>query len=168
MRYSKQQKQEKISRNQFNQFLDQFKWITSDVYPDLGEDILVRIYDDGFSTGISFYVQLKSVEDITSHKLQSGVISYKLEVKDLVHWEFQGIPVLFVVWDVNKERGWWRWISEIIRDNDERKAGWRSQTTIKVHINTENELDENSLIRIRYQLADYFLPNISKDTPIDK
>ena len=27
---------------------------------DLGEDLLVQLYDDGISTGLSFYAQLKS------------------------------------------------------------------------------------------------------------
>ena len=56
MRMSPQQQQENISRKQLGEFLETHGFVTGDITPDLGEDILVRIYDKGISTGLSFYV----------------------------------------------------------------------------------------------------------------
>ena len=67
-RNSSQKKQERISRKQFETFLEMHEWITGDIEHDLGEDILVRIYRDGVSTGLSLYVQLKSVKAIANHQ----------------------------------------------------------------------------------------------------
>lgn len=46
----------------------------------------MRIYDDGESTGLDFFVQLKSTEGRAPLKRQEK-LSYPLEVKDLKHWE---------------------------------------------------------------------------------
>jgi hypothetical protein len=86
-RYSPQQQQENISRKQFEEFLEQHQWITNDVVPDLGEDILVRIYDKGISTGLSFYVQLKSTSNLKKHLPKSGAISYPWSCPEKVDTE---------------------------------------------------------------------------------
>ena len=70
VRLSREQKQENISRPQFREFLERHEWVTGDITPDLGEDILVRIYEDGISTGLSFYVQLKSTDDIKKPRVR--------------------------------------------------------------------------------------------------
>mgnify|MGYP001493751819 FL=1 len=84
-RDSSQDKQERVSRKQFGEYLEQNEWITADIVPDKGEDILVRIYDNGKSTGLSLYIQLKSVLIVENLKLKSGVVSYSFEVADLEH-----------------------------------------------------------------------------------
>ncbi len=81
-RLSPQKVQENISRKQLGEFLESHEFVTVDITPDLGEDILVRIYYKGVSTGLSFYIQLKSVDSVEKHLLKSGDISYPFEVKD--------------------------------------------------------------------------------------
>ena len=161
-RKSPQQQQENISRKQFEVFLEQHEWGTYDIFPDLGEDILVQIYEDGVSTGISFYVQLKSVDDIQKHTLKSGEISYSFEVKDLEHWEAQATVVILAVWDVQQKRGWWIWINDAIEYLSRNNSGWKSKKKVNVHIHQENEFSENSLKRLRKLLADLYYPIVSK------
>lgn len=114
-RFSPQQQQENVSRKQIGEFLELHGFVTGDISPDLGEDILVRIYDKGVSTGLSFYVQLKSADDIEKYHLKSGDISYPFEVKDLEHWDAQAVTVVLVIWDVNRKQGWWMWINDSIQ-----------------------------------------------------
>ena len=161
-RLSPQQQQENISRKQFEEFLEQHEWVTSDISPDLGEDILVRIYRDEVSTGLSFYVQLKSVDDIRKHTLKSGKISYSFEVKDLEHWESQATTVILAVWDVQQKRGWWIWNNDAIEFLSKKNIEWREKNKVNVHIQLENEFSEESLKRLRKLLADLYYPIVSK------
>jgi hypothetical protein len=162
-RYSPQQKQESISRNQFKAFLELHEFITGDIAPDLGEDILVRIYDRGVSTGLSFYVQLKSVDDIEKHVLKSGDISYPFEVKDLQHWAVRAVTVFLVIWDVKRNQGWWIWINDAIKFLQESNPDWKQNETVNVHIPLGNELYESGLKDVRHILADLYYPIVSKD-----
>lgn len=165
-RHTSQQRQERISRKQFEEFLEQHEWITDSIDPDMGEDIHVRIYDKGVSTGISFYVQLKSTSDIEKFLTKTGFISYPLKVKDLEHWEFQAIPVLLVLWDISQRKGWWIQISDAISEVSLRKEKWRTidpSKKLRIRIPFENELTESSLPCIRHNLAEYFYPSVAKD-----
>src|SRR4051812_26037884 len=115
-RFSKEQQQENLSRRQFCERLDLSGWIPSGVETDMGEDLLVRIFDEGETTGLTFYVQLKSTADSGKrlHR-KTRTIAYPLAVKDLEHWEKQATLVVLVVWDVEKREGWWQSIPTIIQ-----------------------------------------------------
>ncbi len=161
-RLSPQQKQENVSRKQFGDFLEPHEWITADVHPDLGEDFLVRIYENGVSTGLSFYVQLKSTADIQDYCLESGEIGYSFEVADLEHWATQVTTVVITIWDVSQKQGWWRWIDDIIGSLDEHKPNWRTQKSVRVHFPFEHVLNEGRLEQLRQVMAHHYYPAISQ------
>jgi len=166
-RYTLEKKQEQISRAQFKDFLEPFEWIPSDIDPDLGEDFFIRIYENGISTGLSLYVQLKSVSKLDDYLLRSGVISYPIKVADLNQWEGQNPPVFLVVWDIDRSSGWWISIDEAIKHLNEINRGWRYQKNVQVHILPENELNKNGLSRIRHFLAVRYYPIVAKDKELD-
>lgn len=165
-RYSHQKKQEQISRKQFEAFLEPYDWVTGDIEPDFGEDILVRIYRDGVSTGLSLYIQLKSVKSIAARQLKSGEISYKFDVDDLCHWEVQTPMVFIVIWDVTQQMGWWISVTEAIQYLEKHNPGWRKNSSIAVRIPFENRMDEAGLNKIRSTLADLYGPVIGKGKQI--
>jgi hypothetical protein len=160
-RDSDQQQQERISRGQCKTYLEKHEWITADVEPDMGEDFLVRIYEKQASTGISLYLQLKSVQSIDRQRLASGPISYGFEVKDLIHWEAQAIPVFIIVWDINQEKGWWIFIKDAIKYLNENSPDWKQKKEVNVHIPYENALDDSGLRYIRFIAADFLYPTIA-------
>lgn len=162
-RYSREQRQENRSRHQFCERLDEVGWIPSTVETDMGEDLLVRIYDDGVSTGLSFYVQLKSSADSAALKRKrSAALAYPLEVKDLLHWKRSATLVVLVVWDVATRAGWWRPIPEIIKELNKTNKSWREKKTVAVSVPLENGTDENGLMRLRWTVADHSLPVVPK------
>jgi hypothetical protein len=163
IRHSPQQKQENVSRRQFEALLEAYEFVTADISPDLGEDILVRVYDKGVSTGLSFYTQLKSVANINNYLLKSGDISYPFEIKDLEHWGNQAVTVFLVIWDITQNQGWWIWINDAIRYLQEHNPSWRKNETANVHLSSKNRPDESGLSNIRHLLADLYYPVISKD-----
>ena len=161
-RHAPQQKQENVSRKQLESFLEEHEFVTADISPDLGEDVLVRIYDKGISTGLSFYVQLKSVDEFKKYLLKSGDISYPFEVKDLEHWAISVIPVFLVIWDVKHSKGWWIWINDAITYLQENNPNWEKNKTANVHLSSKNQIDESGLSNIRHLIADLYYPIISK------
>jgi hypothetical protein len=161
-RLSPEQTQENISRKEFARLLERHGWVTTDVVPDLGEDLLVRVYDNGVFTGISCYVQLKSTQNIDRLRLKSGDLSYVFEVGDLQHWEDHGVPVLLVVWDIEIEQGCYLWIKDAISQLNSRNRLWRHQKSVKVHIPKSHNFDENTFVKLRQELAIHYHPTISK------
>lgn len=155
-RLSSEQKQENVSRKQFEEFLAEYEWVTTDVVPDLGEDILVRIFENGVATGISFYVQIKSTHDLEEHRLKSGDMAYSVEVKDLEHWDGQVLPVLLVLWDINRREGIYSWIKSQIAQLDSKGKPWRQQKTVKVHFPHDHILNEMALRKLRRELGIQF------------
>ncbi|HRI72449.1 MAG TPA: DUF4365 domain-containing protein, partial [Polyangium sp.] len=106
-RFGRQDRQEAESKADFLKRLAKLGWNALEPAKDLGEDYLVQIYDDGVSSGLSFYVQLKSIRDAEKHKGKRAPneLRYSLEVKDIEHWEAQSPPVVLVVWDLDKQVG---------------------------------------------------------------
>ena len=166
MRMSPQQQQENISRKQLGEFLETHGFVTGDITPDLGEDILVRIYDKGISTGLSFYVQLKSAEDIEKYLLKTGEISYPFEVKDLEHWAVQALTVFLIIWDVKQKQGWWMWINDAVQFLQENNSDWNQKETVNVHVPSKNKLNKGGLLNIRHLLANLYYPIVSKDKEV--
>lgn len=165
-RHTNEQQQEKISRGQFHTILAKFGWVADDFVNDLGEDIHVRIYEKGASTGIHFDVQLKSTENIEKHRLKSGEISYSFEVKDLEHWDIQGVPVILVVWDINREQGWWIWVKEALVYLNKANPTWQKRKKATIRFPFKNTFEKENVERLRDALADHFYPIIAKDRPV--
>ena len=162
-RYAREQAQEDQSEAQFRERFAQVGWPCDRLGRDLGEDLAVRIYDDGASTGLMFHVQLKSTaraERLTRKK--TPALAYRLEVKDLKHWEVSATLVVLVVWDVDARVGWWRPIPEIIKDLDTVKAGWRKKRVVSVSVPLVNGTDGDGLERLRWVVADHYLPIVPK------
>ena len=166
-RSSTQQDQEDISRKQFEAFIVPFGWKPNDIKPDLGEDFFIQIYDQGNSTGLSLYVQLKSVKNIDDHRLKSGDISYPFDAVDLEHWENHTPPVYLIVWDVHQNKGWWMSVGEAISYLKRNNPNWRKKNNVSIQIPSDKILDVVGLKRIRRDLADLYFPIIAKDKTID-
>ncbi len=155
-RYSREQRQEDRSEGQIKERFAELGWPCDRLGRDLGEDLSVRIYDEGASSGLTFLVQLKSVADAEKRKRKKiPALGYDLEVKDLLHWEVSTTLVVLVVWDVAERRGWWRPIAEMIRELDAANKGWRKRKNVAVSVRLANGTDDEGLRRLRWAVADH-------------
>ena len=145
---------------QFGTCLERAGGICDNLY-DLGEDLLVRIYEHGVSTGLTLFIQLKSTQNLDEHLVRGDRVSYPIEVKDLLHWQDSATPVFIVVWDVNQQAGKWVSVKDTLRDLAVRKAGWESQTVVRIHIPVSNEVDATGLQNIRRLVADHYYPSVA-------
>ncbi len=162
-RYSREQQQEDRSADQLKLRFNELGWLCDRPDRDLGEDLNVRIYDEGASSGLNFLVQLKSTTNSASlTRKRSADLAYKLDVKDLLHWEVSVTLVVLVIWDVEKQTGWWRPIPEIIKDLDATMNEWRRQKTVAASVPLLNGTDDAGMRRLRYLIAKHSLPLVPK------
>jgi hypothetical protein len=160
-RSSTQLEQEKKSRLQLEERLTDFGWHLSSPNPDLGEDFIVEVYHEGQNTGVTFYIQEKSVTNIEERKNKDNRLVYKLKVKDLIHWEGFSLPVVIVVWDINLRIGKWGLAKDLIKHLDKRNPQWRSKGVVQVYIPWENETTDGGLKRLKVEIGRQVYPLIS-------
>ena len=149
---------------QVDGWLDAHGFIPSRIEPDKGEDVLVRAYRDGVWTGISFYIQVKSTDDIDSYRLADGQVSYPIETKALRHWRASKAPVFLIVWDINQRSGYWVEVSRGSTAVDLKDDGsWLEQGTINIRLPLENRTDEAGAKAIYECLLRHFGPLWQKE-----
>jgi predicted nucleotidyltransferase len=167
-RYTLQKKQERISRHQLCERLDEFGWVPSSPAEDLGEDFLVHLYFQGQATGIIFHIQLKSITNLNERRRGDYLVYDDFEVKDLKHWEAFSQPVVLVVWDVKLREGRWALVDDTIKDLDERRPTWRTnKSKVRVYIPWQNTTDDAGLIRLKQSIGRYFYPLISQNKSLE-
>lgn len=131
-RSSVQLEQEKKSRLQLEECLTDFGWHLSSPNPDLGEDFIVEIYNEGQNTGVTFFIQEKSVTNIEERKNKDNYLVYRLKAKDLKHWESFSLPVVVVIWDINLRIGKWSLVKDLISHLDQINPKWRTKGDAQV------------------------------------
>jgi len=162
-RFTNQQQQERRAIGQITEVFT--GWSINPFVHDLGEDLLVQIYDDGRSTGLSFFLQLKSVRDIRVHdrKKSPDVIVYPdILVKDLLHWADSVPAVVVLVWDVTQRTGYWQDVPSITRFLDSARPNWRAKSgKISIELPKTNRTDDVGRSALRTRVADIALPQLS-------
>lgn len=160
-RFSIQLEQEKKSRLQLEERLTDFGWHLVSPNPDLGEDFIVEIYNEGQNTGVTFYIQEKSVTNIEERKNKDNHLVYRLKVKDLKHWEGFSLPVVVVIWDINLRMGKWSFAKDLISRLDQNNPKWRTKTDVQVYIPWNNETTDGGLKRLKVEIGRHVYPLIS-------
>jgi hypothetical protein len=160
IRYSSEKKQELLSRSQLFERLVEFGWIASSP-EDLGEDFIVHVYFQGRATGVSFYVQEKSVVNLQERQ-KNGHVPYDFKVKDLKHWSQFIQPVVLIVWDVKLREGRWVLLSEAIKYIEQKRSKWRKLQNTRLYIPWDNRTDNEGLLRLQRQIGNSMFPLIKK------
>lgn len=162
-RRSVEDEQEELSKKQLSDAWDP-PWVVERIQKDLGEDLHVRIYEDGQSTGLSFYVQLKSTTKLDGlvPKRRKDSVAYSFEVKDLLHWEGSNPPVVLVVWDVKTMAGVWQDVPEAIKQLDKRDKSWRARKSARVMLPGKHTTDRKGRNALRATIAHQALPMLAR------
>lgn len=116
---------EETSELQLKLLLVRFKWLVDRWGRDYGEDLFVRIFKDGVRTGHDFYIQLKGTDNVKKYELQaSNSFSYPVDLSNLRQWSRLAFPVIFVLWDISDEVGYWLHVQPYIESLIETKPDW--------------------------------------------
>lgn len=162
-RLTLQQEQEELSRNEFSSCLLKHRgWLADPLRPDLGEDFIVRIYDNGTATGLTFFVQLKSTTKLRRLKTNDEQISFSIEVADIEHWNNFASPIFLVIWDIIQNQGYWARLTEVVQELEQRIPNWKQKTKVNIRVPYSNQLDGNGLKHIRKLIADYNYPSVAQ------
>ena len=131
---------------------------------DLGEDLVVQIYEDGASTGLTFYLQVKSTTDLENLRpiASPGHIHYPFQVKDLEHWEASATPVVLLVWDIQQRKGRWIDVPSAVKELDKTSKRWRRQKRATVRIPEGHSTSDEGRALLRGTLAQRLLPVIGR------
>jgi tetratricopeptide (TPR) repeat protein len=143
---------EEISELQLRLLLAKFKWLVDRWGRDYGEDLFVRIFKDGVRTGNDFYIQLKGTDNTKIYELQtSDSFSYPVDLSNLRQWSRLTFPVIFVLWDISGEVGYWLHVQPYISAIVETKPDWlKNQSDAKdptrnIHIPRNQILNEGTI-----------------------
>ncbi|HEY9465843.1 MAG TPA: DUF4365 domain-containing protein [Vicinamibacterales bacterium] len=117
-------------------------WSVDELSKDYGEDLVVRIFDNGMATPYTFYVQAKSTDRLDRHRARSHQsVRYRLDASHVAHWRGFWDPVLFTIWDRSGDVTYW----EVIQTAEKITVGGT------IYVPMDNVLDAEGLDRIRYR-----------------
>jgi len=152
------------------------EWILESLSKDYGEDFFVRPVEKGALTGHDFYIQLKGTDNVEQYRLKrSKNFSYPISLANLRQWRRFAYPVIVILWDIDKQLGYWLHVQPFISQKLESDPNWlenpknskkptgyiRIPTTAIVHhdsIAALSQLISSEHGRLRKQLSETLLP----------
>ncbi len=116
---------EEKSELQLRLFLLELEWIVDRWGRDYGEDLFIRPFKDGIRTGHDFYIQLKGTDDTDQYKLKTtDYYSYSVDLPNLRQWDRVQFPVIFVLWDITQNVGYWAHMQFLISNFLKKDPNW--------------------------------------------
>jgi hypothetical protein len=127
---------ENISEDQIREYFHRLGWEVERFGKDYGEDLFIRIFEEGAFNGKAFYVQLKGTKNIQQYALKTGVFSYSVDIVNLLQWHRNRFPVIFVLWDIEQRIGYWLHIQSYADKKLKKEPFWLKQEEGKrsIHI----------------------------------
>ncbi|MFX4283985.1 DUF4365 domain-containing protein [Aliarcobacter butzleri] len=116
-------------------------WVCRDIKPDYGIDFLVEIFEEGESTGKTFFVQLKG----STQKISNNTFEKQFTIDNLKYYNSLVLPVLIVCVSVETEQVWGIWSNNLLNSKK-----------IK-----DNQKTINLLLDEKFIINEIFFKNIS-------
>jgi hypothetical protein len=116
---------------------------------DYGIDYIVELIDDqGQTSGISFYVQLKGTEKI---KLKKNFIALSFKKSTLNLYSRHLYPTFIIIIDVINKQGYWHNSFDLIDELDQRNPYWRNkpEKTVTIYIPLKQDFSISELIKLK-------------------
>lgn len=140
---------EDLSRNRLHEAFNGVGWTVEDLRKDYGEDLLVRIFEQGIATPLAFFVQAKATDRIEECTSTDGTsILLRVNKRHIRHWEQFWEPVILTVWDSKADRTYWECIQTYTSTAEGKTALAGERKTVRIGIPRGNVLDALGLRRI--------------------
>jgi hypothetical protein len=99
---------EDLSRNRLHNIFVSNGCVVEDLHKDYGEDLLVRIFEQGKATPFAFFVQAKATDHIDQYMHKNRrKLSFPIDLEHINHWNQFWEPVILTVWDANSDITYW-------------------------------------------------------------
>jgi hypothetical protein len=123
-----------------------------DLRKDYGEDLLVRVFEDGVATPLMFFTQCKGTDSVGNY-ISRGKrkLLFPVKMRHIEHWDRFWEPVILSVWDSKTDRTYWECIQSYLSSHYGKvalaKANETKADTLRIPV--ENVLDGHGLARIK-------------------
>lgn len=147
---------EDLARAQLHQAFSRVGWSSEDLDQDYGEDVLVRIFDDGTATPWTFFVQSKGTDNLERYLTNDRKnISFPIRSTHIEHWDRFWEPVVLAIYDASTETTYWEVVQTFLNSMKDSDSS-QPRKSISVHVPTDNLLDAEGLQRLRNRTKNRF------------
>jgi tetratricopeptide (TPR) repeat protein len=140
------------SESQLNDAFQSVGWVVERLKKDYGEDLFVRPFENGNPVGHEFFVQLKGTDNIEQYFVDNGkYFSYPIELVNLEQWYTFTLPIILILWDINKRIGYWVHVQPFIKQKLAENLNWldniskAKEPKRKIYIPSTNLIKEQNL-----------------------
>lgn len=137
-----------ISENHFESFALLKGFSTESTAHDYGYDIIMSTYDaSGEIENGYVLVQLKATDKLNLIK-NNRVISFPVDKRDLTLWLKEFYPVILVVYDAQRKRGYWLYLQAYFQT----LSGFRLakiRASYNVHIPLSNRISKGAMSKFK-------------------
>jgi Domain of unknown function (DUF4365) len=138
---------EDLMRSHLHRLFGEAGWAVEDIKKDYGEDLLVRVFENGDLTPFKFFVQAKATDNLTRYLNSAGdSIHFPLRKDHVQHWRSLNDLVILVVWDSRSGKTYWTDIPNHFEDKANPIEGQRFR--FGACLPCEQLLDADGLNRI--------------------
>ena len=140
---------EDMSRNRLHHLFTKVGWTVEDLAKDYGEDILVRIFEKGEATQLSFFVQAKATDNFSRYlNKSSDLIRYPISKEHTSLWSRFHEPVILTLWDSRSDITYWTCAQDAL-DHTEGTPDRKRTKKVRIPIPCANILNSGAARRIR-------------------
>jgi hypothetical protein len=101
---------------------------------DYGIDAHIETFDaDGAVENGLIFLQLKATDNIGSHRLANGDLSFPMEKSDLDYWAKEPYPAYLVLYDAQSDVAYWLYIQNYLR-TQQIDVDTLTSATLSLHI----------------------------------
>lgn len=149
-----------VGQAQMVAFFRALGWPCDEIQSDYGEDLLVRVFEDGIATGLSFLAQVKSTDDFSRYRTKNKKgktdnVHYDVAVADLRHWEHSVPSVFLFLWNTQEQNGFWLPLPETLAKLNKEKPGWRRSKTVRLNFTADFSCEKQGLELLRIHLLQH-------------
>jgi hypothetical protein len=124
-------------------------WTVEDLRKDYGEDLFVRLFNNGVTTPLSFFVQAKATDNLAKYLDRNNeVIRFGVETGHVRHWVRFAEPVFLTIWDSHSDKTHWVCIQDALKPRYRPPLAIGRGKTMRVSVPYRNLLNVDGLNRI--------------------
>jgi hypothetical protein len=140
---------EDLARALLTQAFARMGWAVNNLHSDYGEDMLIRIFKEEKATPFSFYVQSKSVNNISKRISNDGrSFTQKISIAHFSSWAIFREPVILAISDIDSKITYWECIQTNINCIEAYQKNVSENKSLTVSIPITNILDDSGLHKI--------------------
>jgi hypothetical protein len=131
-------------------------WTCERIQQDYGEDLIVRVFDDGKATPKYFFVQSKATANIERYRRKDGHIRYRFKPDHITSWLSHRQPVIVTLYDQLTEEFYWQSVHNYfdkIRSSDKTKLTELIFTNARM-LDSAGLAHLRTIVEYSYKLAD--------------